>query len=66
VKLGSILVGTRSVKPRACILVSNDIQASLLQEFSDHDMVAVQITYKKIEIERMVSLVRMLLIGVLI
>jgi hypothetical protein len=50
-KLSSILVGTRSVKPRVCILVSNDIQASLLQEFSDSDMVAVRITYKRNEIE---------------
>jgi hypothetical protein len=24
-KLGSILVGTRSMKPRTCMLVSNDI-----------------------------------------
>jgi hypothetical protein len=50
-KQGSFLVGTRLVKPRACILVSNDIQASLLQEFSDSDMVAVRITYKRNKIE---------------
>jgi ribonuclease HI len=51
-KVGSILVGTRTGKPRACMFVSNDIQASILQEFSDPDQVTVRITYKRNETEQ--------------
>jgi hypothetical protein len=45
-KLSIILVGTRTGKRRTCMLISNDIQASLVQEFNDQDQVAVQITFE--------------------
>lgn len=34
--------GTRSTRPRACIVVSDKFQSSLLQEYSDADQVAIQ------------------------
>jgi hypothetical protein len=49
-KLGSVLVGTRLTKPRACMLVSNDIQASLLQEFSNQDQGIKQSIHSSVDL----------------
>jgi ribonuclease HI len=50
-KLGTTFVGTRSVRPRVCMFVSNNIHAVLIQEFSDQDLVAVRIRYMRNQTE---------------
>jgi hypothetical protein len=46
-KLGTTFVETRTEKPRACIYVTKDIHASLLQEYSNRDQVTVLIKYMR-------------------
>jgi hypothetical protein len=47
-----IFAGTRAETPRACIFLKKEINATLLNSYSDRDMVAVMIKYTKDAKER--------------
>ena len=50
-RLGTNYVGSWTVRPRACLYVSNDMNSILLQEYSDQDQVAVQVKFERNKVE---------------